>query len=35
MIQLILATDMAQHFSKLTKAKNRITSEDFAPTDLS
>lgn len=35
MIKLILATDMAEHFSKLTKAKNRITSDDFSPTDLS
>ena len=35
MISLILATDMANHFNKITKIKSRVTAEDFAPKDLS
>ena len=31
MIEMVLATDMAKHFTDIAKFKNRSTAEDFSP----
>ncbi len=33
MVEMVLATDMAKHFTDIAQFKNRVSAEDFAPAE--
>jgi len=33
MVDMVLATDMAKHFTDIAQFKNRVSAEDFSPDD--